>query len=411
MAAVVPDVYGILENKWTELGATADITKRTLSLGAPDAITGWYAKTFAESTVQGFIIPKGLNSFLLMPGIYVRYDAICITKTAFIQRDEVTDAAGNVYVVESFKKHRFLDTFAFYELQLTLKTVMTGVPSKWDGEEDFFNKLKNQFESNGLSADLTLFTLTLNSQETITGWYLPSYTESTIEGVLLPQNPATVYDRAGMRTKYVSLLYTLAEVFEGDRVNDASKVQYVITSRTMLFLANKLVFYKCDVEALFFGVASGAFIEEDFEDLDDWETGGGGCGGGPDIETNPAEAYSGNTYVAVPYTGYIAQSAIGWGIQMTSGLFTKWSIEVKMRAGVGAGTVSFRIEYADGTDSGEIVVACNDATYTLVDLKAHLTIGKNVDYVRIWSNNLADLLLDWYELHYIGDVPSGFPGL
>jgi hypothetical protein len=395
MAAVVPDVYTILETKWTELGATANLTKRTLTLGLQDGITGWYGKTFAETTVQGFIIPKGLRQILTLPGISIRYDAICITKTAFEGGDEITDAAGNIWAVEDRLDHYFLDTLGFYEVQLTLKTELTGTPSKWDGVEDFFTKLINQLESHGLSADLTLFTLALTTlRDTVTGWYTSYYTHSTIKGVLIPKGSSIQYARPAIIPTQTATLYALADVFEGDIVQDATGVQWVIVTRTMNFLANKLALYTCVLEKRVVTLTIND-VEHGFEDgtFGPLDEGSLGCGGSdPYIDTS--DPYSGTRHAVLPPESYVYH-----GVTLPASFVRAWSFKAKCASGTE--TLHITIIYSDYTETN--YTQALTTTYQEIEFVSHLDKTKTVISLELDATGTSSLcLIDEYQLVYAG---------
>ena len=52
------------------MGVSFDVTRRELQLGAADTVTGWYAKAFAETTIEMAVIPRAMRSIALAAGFY-----------------------------------------------------------------------------------------------------------------------------------------------------------------------------------------------------------------------------------------------------------------------------------------------------------------------------------------------------
>jgi hypothetical protein len=94
---------------------SADVTRRTLSLGARDAYTGWCSKVFTETTVKALLRPKGAS----YGGIYAKYSLTMFTKAPFYVDDEVVHA-GKYYHVDTVEEEWRADVFEFYQCGLTL---------------------------------------------------------------------------------------------------------------------------------------------------------------------------------------------------------------------------------------------------------------------------------------------------
>ena len=99
---------------------SCDVTKRTLSLGLRDGVTGWAAKTYVDSTVKMVIIPQGATKLALACGTFARLDAVGLTDTVFLEGDEVKTAGGKYYEVEVVREFGLTpDVIEYYECDLT----------------------------------------------------------------------------------------------------------------------------------------------------------------------------------------------------------------------------------------------------------------------------------------------------
>lgn len=98
-----------------KLGFNLDVTRRALSLGAQDGTTGWYAKTFAETTIRMIVIPKGAQFLAVSMGVFVGYDCTGLTDTAVAEGDEVLDGNHNYYIIETVQTHLLSDSAVMYE--------------------------------------------------------------------------------------------------------------------------------------------------------------------------------------------------------------------------------------------------------------------------------------------------------
>jgi len=98
--------------------ASASVTRRELSLGAQDTVTGLYAKSFAEMTIQGSVQPRGAVMLGLPCGHVARYPHTLFTADVIAVGDEVKDANGDYYVVKSADQYWWLDQFSHYQCEL-----------------------------------------------------------------------------------------------------------------------------------------------------------------------------------------------------------------------------------------------------------------------------------------------------
>ena len=88
-------------------------------LGARDATTGWYAKSFAESTINMVLVPQGANNLSLRTGVYARLDAAGLTQDVVLLGDEIETVAGTFYEVKTIRENWIGDSFEFRACDLT----------------------------------------------------------------------------------------------------------------------------------------------------------------------------------------------------------------------------------------------------------------------------------------------------
>ncbi len=170
------------------------MTLRTLSLGAADATTGWYLPTYTPSTINAFIVFRGLQRFLLSPGYFTNHEATALSRTKMTDGDELEDKNNNFFKVLRTRKHTALDQTFFYQADLALMPVHPSraaetPPTKMSGRYDFFKQIVSNWQRMlpGASPDVTLYSLVLSAtRDADTGWYQPSWTQSTIHMIVLP---------------------------------------------------------------------------------------------------------------------------------------------------------------------------------------------------------------------------------
>lgn len=108
-----------------------DVTRRALALGDADTITGWYGKSYVESTAEMVIIPKGMRSLALAAGVYPHYEVTGFHLDPVAEGDEVKDAAGNYYTVELTQPNYVGDNLAYYESSLTKLPLHFDMPTTY----------------------------------------------------------------------------------------------------------------------------------------------------------------------------------------------------------------------------------------------------------------------------------------
>jgi len=67
-----------------ELLVIDDYTLQSISFGAADTYTGWYAETYSDSTVYGCFSQRGQSRVQTPAGYYGRYDYVLVTADALV---------------------------------------------------------------------------------------------------------------------------------------------------------------------------------------------------------------------------------------------------------------------------------------------------------------------------------------
>lgn len=88
-----------------------NVTRRKLVLGTPDATTGWYTKSYTESTIEMIIFDRATSQFGLPAGTYIRLDAVGLTADPVEEGDQILTGPGVYYEVKGIKKHYLGDSF------------------------------------------------------------------------------------------------------------------------------------------------------------------------------------------------------------------------------------------------------------------------------------------------------------
>lgn len=117
---------GIIERQWATLKkvfgniGNLEITRRALTLGSRDATTRWRAKSWEESIITTFIIPKSAQSRALAAGYHVSLDALGIMDPSndIVEGDEVKNSGDVYYEVKAIKNPEIGDKPALYECDL-----------------------------------------------------------------------------------------------------------------------------------------------------------------------------------------------------------------------------------------------------------------------------------------------------
>lgn len=98
--------------------ASFTCTLYNLILGAQDATTGWYRKTWSQLAITMPIIPKSSSRLLSAAGTYARGDAVGFTQYVVKTGDVVLDAPGQHYLIEGVRPYYWGNEFVYNEVDL-----------------------------------------------------------------------------------------------------------------------------------------------------------------------------------------------------------------------------------------------------------------------------------------------------
>lgn len=241
----------LLIKQWTKHGSIPTVTKKTLALGAGDATTGWYAKTYSNTSISMFIIPRALQFTVLKHGLFVEHDAVGFTKSALKEGDIIEDDAGNEYLALAVRDHNILSQFMFNQVDLK-KLPQAATTGIWDKWTEAFRKFMHTVEKNAAaSGSINLYALVFGAQDPATGWYACEYNAPVaIEAVILNARAQTGFYRPGMHSRYNYFGYTLDDVNQNDVVEDAANVKYRVQSVKPVSVGSRLVFFELELERL-----------------------------------------------------------------------------------------------------------------------------------------------------------------
>ena len=158
---------------------SADVTRRELSLGSPDSVTGWYAKSFAETTIKMVIRPRGQSVIGLPVGQYAKYGLTGFTVEVVEEGDEIIDAQGNYYEVKAVEEEWFLDSFSHRVCNLVKLPIHYDIPATYgaglpEASQDARQRTKVFLGKHLLAANITKDNNTTQASY-ITCWANPSY--------------------------------------------------------------------------------------------------------------------------------------------------------------------------------------------------------------------------------------------
>ena len=85
-----PDLFVLLKKVWHKHGFSSTVNLSTLTLGAQDADTGWYAKSYTNSSIEMYVIPMALRFMNMAQGLFIEYDANGYTKADVKEGDIIS---------------------------------------------------------------------------------------------------------------------------------------------------------------------------------------------------------------------------------------------------------------------------------------------------------------------------------
>ena len=106
------------------------VTRRVLSLGAADPITGLYAKDYSTTlTIELIKLPKGATFTIHGVGYHSRYSQTGWTQDPILEGDEILDLVGDYFEVTTVEKLFNGDDFICYECELVKVSPHANRPS------------------------------------------------------------------------------------------------------------------------------------------------------------------------------------------------------------------------------------------------------------------------------------------
>lgn len=122
--------FTVLKSALKKSGASLNVTSRPLALGSREATTGWRAMSFGGSTIEMPIIYRGSVFQYLVPGGYVRYDAVGFTDIAntLEEFDQIKDADNNYFLINYVIPWKIGNRAYYNECGLTKSTMFQDVP-------------------------------------------------------------------------------------------------------------------------------------------------------------------------------------------------------------------------------------------------------------------------------------------
>jgi hypothetical protein len=142
------------------MGLDLTVTHRKLSLDSPpDAVTGWYPKSYTESTIDMYIQDRGASVNYLPAGWYPRLDAGGMTVDPVWEGDEIETLSGKFYEIKTIKEVNIADSFLWrlcdmIHLPLHGLTYPTTAPSVADARyntKDYWETYIDDDELQGFS--------------------------------------------------------------------------------------------------------------------------------------------------------------------------------------------------------------------------------------------------------------------
>jgi len=108
-------------------------------------------------------------------------------------------------------------------------------------------------EKLGVSTSVTYYALALGAQDGTTGQYARGYTPSTINMIIFPHAPIVSSLPSGVHAQNVATAFTDTQVFEGDRIEDSTGLDYIVTTVKDVAVGDRTVYYECELSMLFPG--------------------------------------------------------------------------------------------------------------------------------------------------------------
>jgi len=94
-------------------------------------VTGWYAKSFAETTIEMITAPRGTHFMVLGMGFYARHSLSGFAQDPVVEGDEIKDAMAVYYEAKSIQERNLGDTFFYRECELSKLPIHYDMPTTY----------------------------------------------------------------------------------------------------------------------------------------------------------------------------------------------------------------------------------------------------------------------------------------
>jgi len=95
---------------------SANVTLRSLSLGARDSITGWRERSYTESTIKAVGTPRGGRFDIYGVGVYAREDRMFTAAAPANEGDQIKEGTRYFKIVTK-EQFTLLDSHLYYAYQ------------------------------------------------------------------------------------------------------------------------------------------------------------------------------------------------------------------------------------------------------------------------------------------------------
>jgi len=112
----------------------ASVTRRQLSLGVIDIISGWPELLWIESTIDMFIQPKSKAQELKSAGLIAKYDLNGFTSDPCSEGDVIVDSAGNYFGVHEVDETWILNSFMYRTCELVKQEMHADRPATYGSD-------------------------------------------------------------------------------------------------------------------------------------------------------------------------------------------------------------------------------------------------------------------------------------
>jgi hypothetical protein len=143
--------------------SSASVTRRALSFGAQDSITGWFSKVYTDTTIKGSMQPQGASVSFLPCGNYAKYPHTFFTEYVVHEGDQIVDADLAVYELNTVVKWSWNNKFSHYQCEAVKQDYANrnATSGTWHLDADSLttdprSRTKKYFETYTLTGDYIL---------------------------------------------------------------------------------------------------------------------------------------------------------------------------------------------------------------------------------------------------------------